>query len=60
MGIKRTMSTNDAIILYMPANVLTNYTATYKERELGANFGEAAGRVSRADVSTVGGMTELV
>jgi len=60
MGIKRTMRTNDAIILYMPANVLTNYTATYKESELGANFGEAAGRVSRADVSTVGGMTELV
>ena len=54
------MRTNDAIILYMPAQVLTNYTATYKDSELGANFGEAAGRVSRADVSTVGGMTELV
>ena len=60
MGIKRTMRTNDAIILYMPAQVLTNYTATYKDSELGANFGEAAGRISRADVSTVGGMTELV
>ena len=60
MGIKRTMRTNDAIILYMPAQVLTNYTAQYKDSELGANFGEAAARISRADVSTVGGMTELV
>ena len=60
MGIKRTMRTNDSIILYMPAQVLTNYTAQYKDSELGANFGEAAARISRADVSTVGGMTELV
>ncbi len=60
MGIKRTHRTNDAIILYMPAQVLTNYTAQYKDSELGANFGEAAARISRADVSTVGGMTELV
>ena len=59
-GIKRTSRTNDAIILYMPAQVLTNYTAQYKDSELGANFGEAAARISRADVSTVGGMTELV
>ena len=59
-GIKRTHRTNDSIVLYMPAQVQTNYTADYKETELGANFGEAAGRVSRADMSTLGGVGELV
>jgi hypothetical protein len=59
-GIKRTHRTNDAIVLYMPAQISTNYTADYKETELGANFGEAAGRVSKADMSTLGGVGELV
>ena len=59
-GIKRTHRTNDAIVLYMPAQVQTNYTADYKETELGANFGEAAGRISKADMSTLGGVGELV
>ena len=53
-GIKRTHRTNDAIDLYMPAQVQTNYTANYKETELGANFGEAAGRISKADLSAKG------
>ena len=59
-GIKRTHRTNDSIVLYMPAQISTNYTADYKETELGANFGEAAGRISKADMSTLGGVGELV
>lgn len=59
-GIKRTHRTNDSIVLYMPAQISTNYTADYKESELGANFGEAAGRISKADMSTLGGVGELV
>ena len=56
--IKRTHRTNDAIVLYMPPQVQTNYTADYKETELGANIGEVAGRVSTADLS-VKGIEEL-
>ena len=59
-GIKRTHRTNDSIVLYMPAQISTNYTADYKETELGANFGEAAGRISKSDMSTLGGVGELV
>ena len=57
---KRTVRTNDAIILYMPAQVLTNYTAGYKNTELGANAGEIAGMASKADVSSIAGVVDLI
>ena len=53
-GVKRTHRTNDAIILYMPAQVLTNYTSSYKNTELGANVGEIAGMASKAEASGSG------
>ena len=59
-GIKRTSRTNDAIILYMPPSILANYAATYKDTELGANVGQAAGMASKADMSSVGGIVELI
>ena len=59
-GIKRTSRTNDAIILYMPPSILANYSATYKETELGANVGQAAGMASKADMSSVGGVVDLI
>ena len=59
-GIKRTKRTNDAIILYMPPAILANYQAQYKNTELGANVGEAAGRISRADMSSTGGVVDLI
>ena len=59
-GIKRTKRTNDAIILYMPPSILANYQAMYKNAELGANVGEAAGRISRADMSSSGGVVDLI
>ena len=55
-GSKRTTRTNDAIILYMPPNVLTNYTSAYKNTELGANVGEVAGIVSKFDGTAAGGV----
>ena len=53
-GIRRTHRTNDAIVLYMPASIQTNYAADYKDTELGANAGEAANIVSKADGSISG------
>jgi hypothetical protein len=57
-GMKRTSRTNDAIILYMPPSILANYAAQYKNTELGANVGQAAGIASKADMSTVTGIVE--
>ena len=59
-GSKRTHRTNDAIVLYMPAQVTTSYAADYKDTELGADVGEAIGRASRADMTTAGGIGQLV
>ena len=59
-GIKRTSRTNDAIILYMPPSILANYAAQYKNTELGANVGQAAGMASKADMSSVGGIVDLI
>ena len=47
IGRKRTQRTTDAIILYMPAQLTTNYAAGYKENELGGNLGQIAGAVSK-------------
>ena len=47
IGRKRTQRTTDAIILYMPAQLTTNYAAGYKENELGGSLGEIAGRVNK-------------
>jgi hypothetical protein len=46
--------------LYMPAQVLTNYTAAYKSTEIGADIGELASRSSKADMSTVSGISEAI
>jgi len=59
-GQKRTSRTNDAIILYMPPSILANYAAQYKNTELGANVGQAAGMASKADMSSVGGIVDLI
>ena len=59
-GMKRTSRTNDAIILYMPPSILANYAAQYKNTELGANVGQAAGMASKADMSSVGGIVDLI
>ena len=59
-GSKRTHRTNDAIVLYMPAQVTTSYAADYKDTELGANVGEAIGRVSKADMTSLSGIGDLV
>jgi len=59
-GIKRTMRTNDAVILYMPPSILANYAAQYKNTELGADIGQIAGMVSKADLSTVGGIASVI
>ncbi len=59
-GIKRTSRTNDAIILYMPPSILANYAAQYKNTELGANVGQAAGMASKADMSSIGGIVDLI
>ena len=59
-GIKRTHRTNDAIILYMPAQVLANYVADYKDTDLGAEIGEGAGRISRADMSSTAGVIDMI
>jgi hypothetical protein len=59
-GIKRTMRTNDAVILYMPPSILANYAAQYKNTELGADIGQAAGMASKADMSSVGGVVDLI
>ena len=53
-GSTRTHRTNDAIVLYMPAQVTTSYAADYKDTDLGANVGEALGRASRADMTSAG------
>jgi len=59
-GIKRTSRTNDAIILYMPPSILANYAAQYKNTELGADVGQVAGMASKADMSSVGGIVDLI
>ena len=59
-GSKRTHRTNDAIVLYMPAQVTTSYASEYKDTELGANVGEAIGRVSKADMTSLSGIGDLV
>ncbi len=59
-GIKRTMRTNDAVILYMPPSILANYAAQYKNTELGADVGQVAGMASKADMSSVGGIVDLI
>ena len=46
IGRKRTKRTTDSIILYMPAQLTTNYAAGYKENELGGNLGQIAGAVN--------------
>ena len=43
----------------MPANIQTNYTADYKDTELGANAGEAANIVSKAD-GTISGIASAM
>ena len=47
IGRKRTQRSTDAIILYMPAQLTTNYAAGYKDNELGGNLGQIAGAVSK-------------
>ena len=42
LGAKRTTRTQDAIILYMPPNIVENYAAQYKEGELGRIAGEGS------------------
>ena len=57
LGQKRTTRTKDAIILYMPPNIVENYAAQYKEGELGRIAGEgasAAQTVMNAFRSSVG------
>ena len=57
LGAKRTTRTQDAIILYMPPNIVENYAAQYKEGELGRIAGEgasAAQAVMNAFRSSVG------
>ena len=56
----RTHRTNDAIVLYMPAQITAAYASEYKDTELGANVGEAVGRISRADLTTASGIGDLV
>ena len=53
-GIKRTHRTNDAIVLYMPPQIQTNYMADYKDAELGQTAGGAANLVSKTDGSMAG------
>ena len=52
-GKPRTKRTTDSIVLYMPPQVLTNYTSGWKENELGGGIMEAGQRVqdfmNRAD-----------
>ena len=59
-GTTRTHRTNDAIVLYMPAQVTTSYASQYKDTELGANVSEAIGRISKADITTASGIGDLV
>ena len=59
-GSTRTHRTNDAIVLYMPAQVTTSYAADYKDTDLGANVGEALGRASRADMTSAAGIAQFV
>ena len=59
MGSQRTVRTNDAIILYMPAEIQTAYASEWKDTEMGANTMEAIGRVSKADLSSMGGAMDL-
>ena len=42
----RTVRTSDAIVLYMPPQLVTNTAALYKETELGGEIGETAGRIT--------------
>ena len=42
----RTVRTSDAIVLYMPPQLVTNTAALYKETELGGEIGETAGRMT--------------
>lgn len=48
LGRKRTTRTNDAIVLYMPPQVIMNTMAQYKESEIGALIGQAAGVAENA------------
>ena len=54
IGVKRTKRTNDAIVLYMPATIQTNYTADYKDMEHGQLLGGLASMVSKTDASISG------
>ncbi len=58
IGRKRTKRTTDSIVLYMPAQLTTNYAAGYNDTQLGNNLGSIAGAVNqfinRADA--VGGV----
>ena len=46
IGKKRTTRTEDSIVLYMPPNIVENYSAAYKEGELGRAGGLGAGVAS--------------
>ena len=64
IGKKRTKRTSDSIVMYMPPQLTNNTAALYKETELGANLGEAAGRItslmSRSDGLSLGSAAEGV
>ena len=50
--------TSDAIVLYMPKEIQSAYTATYKDSEVGGTIGEGAGRIKQLmnDYSRAEGM----
>ena len=47
IGRKRTKRTTDSIVLYMPAQLTTNYAAGYNDTQLGNNLGSIAGAVKQ-------------
>ena len=47
IGRKRTKRTTDSIVLYMPAQLTTNYAAGYNDTQLGNNLGSIAGAVNQ-------------
>ena len=57
MGMQRTKRTTDSIVLYMPAQLTTNYAAGYKSTELGGELGELGGRITAAMKSNAEGLS---
>ena len=52
LGKKRTTRTNDAIVLYMPPQIVMNTMAQYKESEIGSLIGQAAGAIQENRAAT--------